>query len=72
MVGARERLKETAHVLGKDGTSKNASLMKMKSIKEGRDMEEKREMAPSGTVERKPSVSSHVSSVLAQGEVLFP
>jgi hypothetical protein len=32
--------KETEQVAGKEGTSKNASLMKMKSIKEGREVEE--------------------------------
>jgi hypothetical protein len=59
-------------VAGKEGTSRNASLTKMKSMRDGNEVEERLEMVPSGTVEINPWSSSQVSRDAAQGEVRFP
>jgi hypothetical protein len=53
-------------VTGKEGTSKNASLTKMKSISDGREVEERQVMDPSGTVETNPWSSSQRSKEAAQ------
>ena len=64
--------KETEHEAGKEGTSRNFSLTKMKSISEGREVVNRREMEPSGTVETKPCSSSHPSKEGAQGDARLP
>jgi hypothetical protein len=68
----RDSPKETEQVAGNEGTSKNASLMKMKSIKDRSEVEERQEMAPLGTVEMKPWSSNQASRDAAHGEVRFP
>jgi hypothetical protein len=65
-------LNDTEHELGKEGTSRKVSLTKMKSISEGQDVDETQDTASSGTVERKPWVSSQVSSTLDHGNRHFP